>query len=465
MGDDAISAVFPGDVLAGKYEVVDVLGIGGMGIVLECRHVKLGKHVAVKLLQPKAAAMPEMVKRFAREARAAAQLTNKHVARVLDVDVHSDGRPFMVMEYLQGHDLDEELARRGTLEIPEAVDYILQACTAVAQAHAIGIVHRDLKPHNLYLTSEDGAPCIKLLDFGISKMPEEEHPSVTQTASALGTPLYMSPEQIRSAKHVDTRTDIWSLGVMLYELLVGKTPFDGETATAVVAAITADTPTPVTHARPDVPAPLSEAIMKALEKRPANRFQSVAELAEAVAPFGSSGGWVVPPQPSHPRRAFESMSQDPSTARTQRVVSHTEPSWETASHARRRRRAGSLVIGVVAVLAGVTIGVVLMRGGEHPSSVPSGAEAPSVLVPPWESAASPPAGATATPSVIHAPVPRGAPTDVSSAAPAGTATRRDPRAAPRGKASGKAIVPEPPPLEKAPPKKPAPPPVPDPFTL
>ena len=241
-----------GDLVLGKYRVIRQVGEGGMGVVFEALHERLDQRVALKLLRPEASASPEVVARFAREARAAGKLGSRHTARILDIEEH-DGLPIMVMEFLHGCDLAVELERGGPLAIEQAVGYVLATCVAMAEAHSLGIVHRDLKPSNLFLSEESGERIVKVLDFGISKMVETHDLHLTSTSGAMGTPLYMSPEQVRSAKKVDTRTDIWALGVILYELLTDSLPFYGENGTAVVAAIVADDPPPIREKRPDVP--------------------------------------------------------------------------------------------------------------------------------------------------------------------------------------------------------------------
>jgi eukaryotic-like serine/threonine-protein kinase len=284
-----------GDLLAGKYRVENVLGEGGMGYVVAALHEQLNQRVAVKLLSPLLSENEDSVTRFLREARAAVRIRSEHVARVLDVGKLPDGAPYMVMEYLLGRDLSAELAERAQLEIPLAIDYLLQACEAVAEAHSIGLIHRDLKPSNLFLTHRpDGSPLVKVLDFGISKaiVPEEgelELPtSLTATHSVLGSPSYMSPEQVRRPKSVDVRTDIWSLGTILYEFLIGEGPFPGESPLAVLAAVVSD-PTPsIRERRPDVPPELEAVVVKCLRKDPNQRYRTIAEFAEVLAPFASA---------------------------------------------------------------------------------------------------------------------------------------------------------------------------------
>jgi eukaryotic-like serine/threonine-protein kinase len=279
-----------GDILAGKYRVERVLGRGGMGYVVSAFHTQLGQSVAVKFMNPELCEREEPVTRFLREARAAVRIKNEHVARVLDVGTLESGAPYMVMEYLDGHDLAEELDKRIQLPTYAAVDYLLQASEAIAEAHALGIVHRDLKPANLFLTRRlDGTPLIKVLDFGISKalVDEEGQPasSLTATQALIGSPQYMSPEQVRKPKTVDGRSDVWALGVILYELLSGRQPFAGDVAMSVLAAVVSDPAPSIRELRPDVPVELERVILRCLEKKPEARYQSVAELAQALEPF------------------------------------------------------------------------------------------------------------------------------------------------------------------------------------
>ncbi|MDB4996534.1 MAG: serine/threonine protein kinase, partial [Myxococcaceae bacterium] len=283
-----------GDVIAGKYVVEKVLGAGGMGIVVGARHMKLDEQVAIKCLLPSVANDKESVERFMREARASVKIKNEHVVRVMDVGLLDTGSPYMLMEHLEGNDLGHHLREEGRLPIADAVDYVLQACEAIAEAHALGIVHRDLKPSNLFLMRRsDGTPCIKVLDFGISKAlsvtETPQDPGLTDTQSVFGSPTYMSPEQVRSAKRVDHRTDIWALGVILHELITGTSPFVGESVPGLLASIVADPPTRARSTRAEVPEGLELVIMGCLEKDVNRRTQTIADLARALFPYTDSG--------------------------------------------------------------------------------------------------------------------------------------------------------------------------------
>jgi serine/threonine protein kinase len=282
-----------GALVGGKFVVEQVLGVGGMGVVVAARHSQLGQSVAIKFLQRSAAKSVDSVNRFLREARACVGLQSAHVVRVMDVGTLEDGLPYMVMEHLQGTDLGQLLEARRVLPIEEAADYLLQSMEAIAEAHCLGIVHRDLKPSNLFVTSRpDGSPLVKVLDFGISKATGAgmEAAALTATTTIMGSPFYMSPEQVRSTKNVDVRTDVWALGVILYELLAGARPFEAETVTGLCAKIVADPPEPLRSRRPEVPLALEDVLMHCLEKDLKRRYQTVAELAVALKPFASSEG-------------------------------------------------------------------------------------------------------------------------------------------------------------------------------
>jgi serine/threonine-protein kinase len=276
-------------VLASKYRVERILGQGGMGTVLAAIDTSLERRVAIKVMLPDRASDPEGVARFLREGRAAVKLTSDHVARVFEVGV-SEGRPYLVMEYLDGEDLDSLLARAGKLSVREAADYLLEACEAIAEAHSAGIVHRDLKPQNLFLAKRpNGRVTVKVLDFGISKIAQTESPKLTRSGAALGTPFYMAPEQMRSAREVDPRTDIWALGVILYELVTGRPPFLGESITAVAILVANEAPPPPRTSCPEIPEAFERLILRCLEKDPSERYPTVDALVAELEPFGSRG--------------------------------------------------------------------------------------------------------------------------------------------------------------------------------
>jgi len=263
-----------------------------MGVVMGAVDTSLGRPVAIKFLPPQKVAREAAVARFLREARAAAAIQSEHVVRVFEVDTLPSGAPFIVMEHLRGADLSQILKQRGALPMEEACDLVLQACEALGEAHARGIVHRDLKPQNLFLAQRpDGSPCVKVLDFGISKAAADDGaPNLTSTDMVMGTPLYMSPEQVRSLKNVDPRADIWALGAILFELLTMSPVFQAPSASALCAMIAMDPPTPLRALRPQAPAGLEVVILRCLHKDPAGRFQDVAALADALAPFASARG-------------------------------------------------------------------------------------------------------------------------------------------------------------------------------
>ncbi len=289
-GSNAAAGVHEGDVLAGKYRIERVLGIGGMGMVVAAHHVHLDEKVALKFLLPEALGDAVAVARFAREARSAVKIKSEHVARTLDVGTLENGTPYIVMEYLDGTDLAGWLRQRGPLPVDEALDFVLQAGEALAEAHALGIVHRDLKPGNLFCTrGVDGRPTIKVLDFGISKViaasGSDSRLGLTRTDAFLGSPFYMSPEQMEATGAVDARTDIWALGVVLHELLTGHVPFKGETIAEVAIKIGTRAPTCLRAERPDAPEGLQAVILRCLEKDRERRYGNMAGLALALLAF------------------------------------------------------------------------------------------------------------------------------------------------------------------------------------
>lgn len=277
-----------GSVLLDKYRVERLLGQGGMGVVVAVRHIDLGQLHAMKFLLPDALGHQEAVERFLREARAAAILRSHHVVRVHDVGRMSTGAPYMLMEHLEGCDLKKYLELQGRLPVDEAIRFVLQACDAIAEAHDKGIIHRDLKPANLFLARQRGGlPLVKVLDFGISKQTGPDNVDLTDTNATLGSPLYMSPEQLAKSKTVDVRTDIWALGLIGYELLTGECPFRASTMLEVALKIVQDEPRPLREVRPDVPLGIASALMRCLCKKREDRWSSVEEFASALEKFAS----------------------------------------------------------------------------------------------------------------------------------------------------------------------------------
>jgi eukaryotic-like serine/threonine-protein kinase len=288
---ESMSGIREGEILAGKYRVSGIIGAGGMGLVVAAHHIHLDKKVAIKVLHPNVLGLSDVVERFVKEARASAQIKSEHVVHVSDVDSLPNGSPYMVMEYLDGLDLAALLDQQGRLDVEQAVEFVLQACEAVADAHALGIVHRDLKPSNLFCVKRsDGTPLIKVLDFGISKVTDRNTmrsgPGMTGTNAMLGSPLYMSPEQMLASRDVDARTDIWSMGVILFELLAGKVPFDGDSLPEVCAQVTTQSPPSLLTRRAEVPPGLAAVIDKCLRKERDRRYANIAEFAKDLVPFG-----------------------------------------------------------------------------------------------------------------------------------------------------------------------------------
>jgi serine/threonine protein kinase len=391
-----VAGVHEGQILAGKYRVEKVLGAGGMGIVVAARHIELDSRVALKFLSPGIRSNRQAVLRFAAEARRAVKFNSEHVARVLDVGTLDDGAPYMVMEFLEGSDLSTWLRDRGPLPIDQAVEFVLQACVAVADAHSLGIVHRDLKPANLFcVRRSDGQLSIKVLDFGISKMTEAGRGSessgmaATETATVMGSPLYMSPEQVQSAKDVDGRTDIWSLGVVLFELLTGAVPFEGDAFGQIAVKIAIQTPAPVRGYRPDVPDDLEAVIATCLAKDRNRRYPNVAELAVALSPFApkrakatvervagiiqasglSQSAVAMPPSPPEQLRVETLLSP-------RSVAPGSVAPWSDTMPGRRSKRAIVWVLAGTGTLCAAGALALLLRSPTTPASVDVAQRAP-----------------------------------------------------------------------------------------
>jgi serine/threonine-protein kinase len=461
------SILAEGEVIAGKYRVEHTLGAGAMGIVVAAWHVELGKRVAVKIIHPEAMGVADAAERFRREARAAANIRSEHAAKVFDVGILPSGQPYMVMEYLEGHDLAHELATRERLPIDEAAGYLLQAIEAVAEAHVGGIAHRDLKPANLFLCHRpDGSRFVKVLDFGISKPIGLGNTDVqlTRTSTLIGSPLYMSPEQMRAVRDIDPRTDIWSLGVILFELLAGRPPFLGESVPELCAIMLRDEPPPLSLFRNDVPPLLEQVILRCLAKDREQRFATVAELAHALVEFaplyrvhadravgvirtanarlslhgsdvgrGSTRLLATPaPEPSSSRTSVPGVSSQHNP---------TMPGWDKGESEKPNRTRGIVLgaVGGTAVALGILV-FALSSGSSDPGDVPKSdselrpaagsdkapevtplvpqppaPEVTAMIVPSPDPAISAP---TASASAARAARPRSFPKSVATAAPA-----------------------------------------------
>jgi len=351
-----------GEVLAGRYRVENVLGEGGMGLVVAATHVQLGKKVAVKILRPQLASDEEQSARFSREAQAGVRLTGEHSVHVLDVGALSDGTPYMVMEFLVGADLGEVLAQRKKLMPQEAVDYILQAAEGVGEAHAHGIIHRDVKPQNLFLTHRaDGSPLVKVLDFGLNKDIDNDK-TLTKSRTIFGSPYYMSPEQMKASRDVDARTDIWALGACLYELLVGEPPFEAPTVAELMIKVLQEDPQPPHERSPAVLPALSEVVLRCLKRKPEERFQAIQGFAAALEPFGSPRSEGTASrianifQTVQPGAPVQVMSF-PRVGDSADAMTRTEATWDSGARREARRKWGLVfaltTLGVVAAGLGM----------------------------------------------------------------------------------------------------------------
>jgi len=367
-----LAGIEPGALLAGKYRVERKIGEGGMGVVVVARHLELDELVAIKFLLPDAASNPEAVMRFSREARASVKIKSEHVARTLDVGKLDNGVAYMVMEYLQGTDLDVRLRESGPLPIEQAVDFTLQTCHALADAHAIGIIHRDVKPSNLFVVRKsDGNESIKVLDFGISKITGSADMSMTRTQTLMGSPYYMAPEQMASSRNVGPSVDIWALGVTLYELISGQSPFEGETITELCSQVLLQPPPRLRQWRQDVPQGLQAVVDHCLEKEPAKRYLDVAELAVALIPYGTDRGklsaeatWRVLQGAGRSQNAWvpSQTPRDPNAGAPNRFNTGAVASWsQTNPHYKRRNKLWIASIASMLLIGAIASAVVIAR--------------------------------------------------------------------------------------------------------
>jgi len=441
----ARSPVEVGTIVAGKYRVERVIGKGGMGVVVAATHMTLGQEVALKFIDTRRESNDsEALERFVREARASVRLRSDHVAKVYDVDVLDSGEPYIVMELLLGKDLSEVRQVRGKLPPEEAVEYVLQACDALVEAHQQGIIHRDLKPQNLFITRRpSGVPLVKVLDFGISKvtgLAGAGELSITDTGAVLGSPLYMSPEQMRSSKNTDVRTDVWSLGVILFELLGGQLPFDGETVTELCLRVVQDPPASLATLSPELPQELVHVVMRCLEKERDMRFGSVADLAMALEPFsekkrsGRERAWKSLADTARsqdfgapagtPRLAADASGASAAASGATEKAS-TNAAWDAPQLARTERRRGfmgGIAAGAAVAAVGLAVGLGLSGKLGGGASDPTGSFGSGPLFAPGEVTGPGPA-ASVPPVVSLDTLPVVAASASSPATPVGAANK------------------------------------------
>ncbi|MCC7542906.1 MAG: protein kinase [Deltaproteobacteria bacterium] len=320
-----------GDVVAGRYRVIRPLGTGGMGTVLEVENERFGGRFALKTLRADRASDPEAIERFRREARAAGSIGHPHIVGVCDVGELADGTPFLVLELLRGRSLARELVRLGKLPGARAAEIARQLCEALGAAHALGIVHRDLKPDNVFLLARRGGDFVKLLDFGVSKIlhadPGDGAAGLTETGTALGTPAYMSPEQITASRAVDPRSDLFSLGVLLYQCLTGRLPFEGTNLGALAVSMMTTTPPHPSVVEPSVPVELGDCVMRALSRAPEDRFSTADAFERELSAIAPRGGAIAEAAAGDWDEADAEASSDVAdTMEVGTTVAHSTPS-------------------------------------------------------------------------------------------------------------------------------------------
>ena len=440
------AALRTGDMVAVRYRVERVLGTGGMGVVVAARHVETGELRAVKVMNREPAEGAGWAERFRREALVGQRLSSEHAVRVLDVGGFDEGRPWLVMEHLVGTDLGKMLRKRGPLPVEEAAGYVSAACDAIAEAHAIGVVHRDLKPANLFLAKqEDGSSCLKVLDFGISKVSfadDRDALSVTQSGEVIGSPAYMAPEQIRSFGEVDPRSDVWALGVILYELLTGKWPFPGKASVEMIAMVLERKPDPVSKYRAGLPPALEDLLLRCVEKDLGKRLASASELRQALEPFLAPDDADDRPTPVAPMRAASiapppepvvttgeqpPVSVPPASTASQ-AVQRTLPIEPRAGEGSSRRSVYAVAAACAALVVLMAIG--LLRRSPVPPSRDDVHRAVATVAPSGEPAATTaqPAETSEAPSGAIASTPSGEPAEpapADSASPAEDASPAD----------------------------------------
>jgi serine/threonine protein kinase len=367
-----------GDVVLGKYHVESMLGRGGMGVVMAVRNLDLDALFAIKLLIGNVLDDEDAGDRFWSEARRAARLQSEHSIRILDVGHLDTGAPYMIMEHLTGSNLKKLIRTNGPLPVEQAVTYVLQACDAMSEAHSLGIIHRDLKPSNLFLTQRrDGSPCVKVLDFGISKQQTPDDPELTKSGMVLGSPSYMPPEQMAHARNADVRSDVWSMGTVLYELVTATLPFRGATMAEMIAHVLQAELRPPSQVQPGLPAALDAVVMRCLQKNPDDRYQSIDELAAALRQLLATSATAA--VSTKALSLSVDMSQPAPLGASQASAKSTPGSstgWVSTMRQRRLWAGGKLV-----AVASVVIGITLL-GSSCSSPMHPNASSPSEIAPP-----------------------------------------------------------------------------------
>ncbi|WP_394840143.1 protein kinase [Pendulispora rubella] len=375
-----------GDILASKYRVESVLGAGAMGVVVAARHVQLGSLVALKFMLPDTHRVHGASDRFIREARAAARLRGEHVARVMDFGTLETGAAYIVMEFLEGQDLEAVMDARGRLPMREAIDYVIDVCKAMDEAHRAGIIHRDLKPKNLFLTHRpDGTPLVKVLDFGVSKVSDaaDDLQVSTRAGAILGSPAFMSPEQIRGSKDVDARTDIYAIGIVLFYLLTKQFPFEAESLGDLYGAVLYKEPHPLRTLRPELPAALEAVVSRCLHKDAAARFATAKELMVALSALLAPSGPIaqdmahVATVADVPRAPG---SSSPAMVPAQGTLSHAAMFAADATGGKRKRAPLVLLaVAAVAALAVLAAGALSLRTRAPKATAPPLASAEATI--------------------------------------------------------------------------------------
>jgi eukaryotic-like serine/threonine-protein kinase len=368
-----------GEFVGGKYRILRRLAEGGMGVVYEAQHAVVKRRFAVKFLHPDLTDRREILTRFHREAQAAGALESENIAAAIDFGMLGDGTPYIVMEYLVGESLGSLLVREKSLPVGRAADLCLQACRGMEAAHASGIIHRDLKPENLFVCRrDDGTDLLKVLDFGIAKLEQlESNNAATRTGTILGTPAYMSPEQARGDKTIDHRTDVYGIAAILFEMLSGQKPHPGDSHNAILHHISTQPAVPLHSVKPDLPAPLLEAVERALSSDPSQRHDSVEAFGRAVAPFAKREVWPTPKNDdavsgadaasSTPRGRLHGI---PAAAEAARLAGPTLTVSGQPSRPRRRPRAAVVLGAGLVMVAGVSAIVIGQGKLRHSAPTP-----------------------------------------------------------------------------------------------